>query len=505
MSCKKEKSCEGCRETNKPPIALAGPDQVLTLPTDSVSLDGSASNDPDGTVSEWLWKKISGPASFIFINAVTAKTIVKDLDTGIYRFELMIKDSGGLSAKDTIQVTVNDQSQPNRPPVANAGVNQRITLPTNTVTLDGSASTDPDNNIAGYLWTKISGPPSFDIANATATQTLISNLEQGVYQFELKVTDGGGLIDKDTMQVTVNPQVNNAAVDIYVAGADNGGPVYWKNGQVTALDYVQSGFTATSIAVVGSDICVAGTKFELFWNDYAAKYWKNGVQQPLGNYASANSIALSGNDVYVAGWEWESTGSGIIPVAKYWKNGQPVLLPTGAMEAYANSIAIAGSDVYVAGEAGHGAIYWKNGQAVSLASNLTHSGANSIAVVGADVYVAGYEGDIAKYWKNGQAVSLSGGIATSIAVVGSDVYLAGYYYQAQGISIAKYWKNGQEVLLTSGSEAFARAIAVFGNDVYVAGHEDDGNGIEPKYWKNGHAISLPSTGGLATSIVVVNR
>jgi hypothetical protein len=64
ISCKKETSCEGCINGNKPPIAIAGPDQVITLPTDSVLLDGSASNDPDGTISEWLWQKISGPASF---------------------------------------------------------------------------------------------------------------------------------------------------------------------------------------------------------------------------------------------------------------------------------------------------------------------------------------------------------------------------------------------------------------------------------------------------------
>jgi hypothetical protein len=72
LSCKKEKSCEGCRDTNKPPIAIAGPDQVITLPTDSVSLDGSASNDPDGTISDWLWTKISGPASFIINNSLSS-------------------------------------------------------------------------------------------------------------------------------------------------------------------------------------------------------------------------------------------------------------------------------------------------------------------------------------------------------------------------------------------------------------------------------------------------
>jgi hypothetical protein len=42
ISCKKEKSCEGCRENNKAPTAIAGPDQVITLPTDSISLDGSS-------------------------------------------------------------------------------------------------------------------------------------------------------------------------------------------------------------------------------------------------------------------------------------------------------------------------------------------------------------------------------------------------------------------------------------------------------------------------------
>ena len=82
-ACKKETSCEGCNDNNKPPTAIAGPDQVITLPTDSVSLDGSSSNDPDGTISEWPWTKISGPASFNIINTASAKTVVKNLAVGI--------------------------------------------------------------------------------------------------------------------------------------------------------------------------------------------------------------------------------------------------------------------------------------------------------------------------------------------------------------------------------------------------------------------------------------
>ena len=42
------------------------------------------------------------------------------------------------------------------------------------------------------------------IANTNAVQTQVTNLVQGIYQFELKVTDAGGLFSKDTMQVHCN-------------------------------------------------------------------------------------------------------------------------------------------------------------------------------------------------------------------------------------------------------------------------------------------------------------
>ena len=105
----------------------------------------------------------------------------------------------------------------NHPPVACAGVDRTITLPTDTVTLDGSCSTDPDNNITSYSWTKITGPSSFSIANTNVVTTQVSNLTEGVYQFELKVTDAGGLFSKDTVQVTVQPAQQQRYV-IYLTG-----------------------------------------------------------------------------------------------------------------------------------------------------------------------------------------------------------------------------------------------------------------------------------------------
>jgi len=212
-SCKKEYSCEGCVGKNKPPVANAGPDQVISLPIDSVLLDGRSSSDSDGRISNYLWSKISGPVSSNIIKPSDSITKVKSLIAGTYLFELRVTDNGGLSVKDTVQILVNAGAPANHPPIANAGADQTITLPTNAVNLDGGGSTDPENNITSYSWTKISGPTSSTIVNTNATQTQLTNLVEGIYLFELKVIDAGGLFSKDTMQIFVNAMMMASSCD----------------------------------------------------------------------------------------------------------------------------------------------------------------------------------------------------------------------------------------------------------------------------------------------------
>jgi len=204
LDCSKEKSCENCIGNNKPPIAIAGSDRLIQLPLDSVLLDGSASSDPDGTITHWNWKKIAGPGSYSLRNASQAKTVTGQLTKGNYLFELTVEDNRGLSSKDTIGISVTDSPVNNRPPVANAGQDQIIFMPpTDTLSLDGSASSDPDNNIISYQWTKISGPFSYSISTINGIKTNVTNLAEGIYKFELKVTDAGGLFDKDTVTIQV--------------------------------------------------------------------------------------------------------------------------------------------------------------------------------------------------------------------------------------------------------------------------------------------------------------
>jgi hypothetical protein len=198
--------------TNQSPTAKAGNDQVITLPTSTVSLSGSGT-DPDGTISADNWTKISGPASGTITSAASAATTVTALAQGIYKFQLKVTDNGGVTGLDTVQVTVNAAG--NISPTANAGIDQTITLPTSIVTLSGTG-TDPGGSISAYNWTKISGPAPGTITSATSAATTVTGMVQGVYQFQLKVTDNGGATGLDIVQVTVNaaggllPAVNPA-------------------------------------------------------------------------------------------------------------------------------------------------------------------------------------------------------------------------------------------------------------------------------------------------------
>ncbi|MEQ1676929.1 MAG: carboxypeptidase-like regulatory domain-containing protein, partial [Chitinophagaceae bacterium] len=131
---------------NKAPIAVAGEDQQITLPRDTVTLDGNASTDPDGAITMYSWAKLSGPGQPEIVTANSARTTIKDLEQGRYQFELTVVDDKGLIGKDQVMVDVFPAPPLNQPPVVDAGVDQTIVfsfVAGNFVTLSGTA-TDPE-------------------------------------------------------------------------------------------------------------------------------------------------------------------------------------------------------------------------------------------------------------------------------------------------------------------------------------------------------------------------
>jgi hypothetical protein len=88
-------------------------------------------------------------------------------------------------------------------PTVNAGVDQLIFSPFDSVVLTGTA-TDEDGTISSQVWTQISGPNTATLANETTLTLTASNLILGTYIFRLTATDNSGGIAFDDVIVNVN-------------------------------------------------------------------------------------------------------------------------------------------------------------------------------------------------------------------------------------------------------------------------------------------------------------
>lgn len=189
---------------NVAPIANAGNDKSITLPTNSTNLVGSGT-DPEGPIASYVWEQLSGPTASL-TNAGSATVTVGVSLAGIYVFRLNVTDNAGNTDFDDVQLVVN-AANVNQPPVANAGPNRTITLPVNTLVLPGSG-TDPEGGALTYVWEK-SGGPAATLANSNTATLSLSNLLEGTYSFRLTVTDNGMLSDQKSVTVNVLPQTVN--------------------------------------------------------------------------------------------------------------------------------------------------------------------------------------------------------------------------------------------------------------------------------------------------------
>lgn len=186
------------------PIVNVGSDQVITLPSNSVTLDGSKSAAGSGTITSYAWSKVSGPAATI-TSPASAKTTVTSMQAGSYQFKLTVKNSNGISASANVTVTVNEAAISLQ---SNAGPNMTITLPASSVTVDGVNSTYPAGST--FKWEKRDGPAGGTITNPTSLKTTITGLSNaGDYRFQLQITDKNGNFSATSMHVIVKEAPGN--------------------------------------------------------------------------------------------------------------------------------------------------------------------------------------------------------------------------------------------------------------------------------------------------------
>ncbi|CAJ1908946.1 glycosyl hydrolase family 18 protein [Aeromonas jandaei] len=187
---------------NKPPVANAGSDLSVTGPTE-VTLNGSASHDPENGALTYSWKQVSGPqAALLDATQAKARVVLDAVSADINLvFELAVTDDHNLTARDQVVVT-NKAPQPNLPPLVSLPATASVESG-KQVTLKATAS-DPNGDPLTYQWTVPAGLTASGQNSATLVVTGPNVTSDTVYDLSLTVSDGA-LDASAATRLTVKP------------------------------------------------------------------------------------------------------------------------------------------------------------------------------------------------------------------------------------------------------------------------------------------------------------
>jgi hypothetical protein len=208
---------------NTLPTANAGSDK--TYSSASKIYFGGSGSDSDGSISSYRWTKISGPSATLS-GSTSASASASISSSGTYVFKLTVTDNEGGTDSDYVRVIVGSSSSgsttTNAAPVASAGSDARLTLPSSTAYLRGGAS-DSDGSIRSYRWTKLSGPSTGNLSNTTSSTATAWGLVSGTYTYRLTVADDDGATDTDDVVVIVSSSGTTSGSSVNVAPVASAG------------------------------------------------------------------------------------------------------------------------------------------------------------------------------------------------------------------------------------------------------------------------------------------
>jgi gliding motility-associated-like protein len=175
----------------------------ITSPSTGAVFDAGATvpitataSDPNGNVVRVeffngitkLGEDLSSPYSFSWQNA----------PQGSFLIVAMATDNSGATGSAQVQIFIDE---PNHAPQADAGEDRTVQTPVSNLTILGSG-TDSDGVVSFYEWSQVSGPEA-TISQNSFGELVFNTFVQGVYVFELTVTDNGNKTGKDQLTITV--------------------------------------------------------------------------------------------------------------------------------------------------------------------------------------------------------------------------------------------------------------------------------------------------------------
>jgi len=205
---------------NSPPTAIAGDDQAARV-GENVFLDGGESFD-DNTASEslvysWSFATLPTGSTATLINASTNMPSFFVDVVGSYEVELVVTDEGGLSSvPDSVII-----SSVNLAPTADAGPDQLVIVGSNVV-LDGTNSSDPENDLLTFSWQFTTTPAGSVAALSdadTSQPSFVADIE-GVYEISLVVSDSIGPSAPNSVSVVATSVEEFAEIQIVTANGD---------------------------------------------------------------------------------------------------------------------------------------------------------------------------------------------------------------------------------------------------------------------------------------------
>ncbi|WP_198673628.1 PKD domain-containing protein [Algibacillus agarilyticus] len=172
---------------------------------DTVNITGIASNDNEADTLTYLWVLTAPDTSTAMLtnNTDVSPSFIGDI-AGTYVVSLVVNDGTIESTASILNITVAaSPTNDNATPIANAGINSQVTTG-ETLTLDGSASSDTDNDNLTYNWV-ITSQPVYSVVgliDQTAVSPQLTPDMPGAYTLSLIVNDGKINSEESTVTIT---------------------------------------------------------------------------------------------------------------------------------------------------------------------------------------------------------------------------------------------------------------------------------------------------------------